>query len=69
MKAGIVSLSVIMCLGSWLRLVDHAGAGRCRRRRLDQEVRRRQQAGRRDSRSRGRVVFVHEQHREMTVIT
>jgi hypothetical protein len=32
-------------------------------------VRRRQQAGRRDSRSRGRVVFVHEQHREMTVIT
>jgi hypothetical protein len=49
------------CHGSWLRLVDHAGAGRCRRRRLDQEVRRRQQAGRRDSRSRGRVVFVHEQ--------
>ena len=49
------------CHGSWLRLIDHAGAGRCRRRRLNQEVRQRQQAGRRDSRSRGRVVFVHEQ--------
>ena len=66
MKAGIVSLAVVMCLGvmglGFASSITPALADADDAAWIKKCVSDNKQAGRRHSRSRGRVVFVHEQH-------